>query len=471
MRCVALLCFVMMSLSSAADVLRVSPANPRYLEWKGQPVVLIGSGEHYGALINLDFDFVRYFEALKEDGLNVTRVFSGAAYVEPQGAFDIERNTLAPAPGRYLPPWGKTDRDGLWDLARWNEDYFKRLRALVSAADRAGVIVEFTLFCPFYPDKDDKTKSPMWPLSPLHPANRVTPIGGTPHGKIHSLEADPRVLAFQERFVRRVVEELKDAGNVYYEICNEPYICDVPMTWQERMVEVIVDAQKGHANQKLISLNIANKTAKIVKPHPAVGLFNFHYTYPPVAVAENWALNKAIGHNESGFRGQLDEVYRNEAWDWMLAGGASFNHLDYSFVAVHEDGSFDYPDTQPGGGSSALRKQFAVLKRFMEGLDFVNMKPASDLVRGLKEGVSIQLLAKPGEQYAAYLHHSGKKSKELTHGKWQDRFRIEAPQGRYRVEWVDVITGRVIEAQTMTKLELTTPVYETEMALRIVVQR
>ena len=238
MRCAALLCFVMMSLSSAADVLRVHSANPRYLEWKGRPVALVGSGEHYGALVNLDFDFVRYFATLKNDGLNVTRVFSGAAYVEPQGAFDIERNTLAPAPGRYLPPWGKTDREGLWNLDEWNEHYFARLRALVAEADKAGVIVEFTLYCPFYPDKDDKTKSPMWPLSPFHPANRVTPIGGTSHEKIHTLEADPRVLAAQERFVKRVVEELKDAGNLYYEICNEPYICAVPMAWQERMVEV-----------------------------------------------------------------------------------------------------------------------------------------------------------------------------------------------------------------------------------------
>jgi len=468
MRCAALLCFVMMSLPSAADVLRVHRANPRYLEWKGRPVVLIGSGEHYGALINLDFDFVRYFATLKNDGLNVTRVFSGAAYVEPQGAFNIERNTLAPAPGRYLPPWGKTDREGVWDMVRWNEDYFARLRALVAGADKADVIVEFTLFCPFYPDAKDKNKSPMWPLSPFHPDNRVTDIGSTPHDKLFTLEADARALAAQERFVKRVVEVLKDAGNVYYEICNEPYICAVSMKWQERMVEVIVEAQKDHAKKKLISLNIANRTAKITDPHPAVGLFNFHYTYPPVAVAENWSLNKAIGHNESGFRGQLDEVYRNEAWDWMLAGGASFNHLDYSFVAGHEDGSFDYPDTQPGGGSTALRKQLAVLKRFMEGLDFVNMKPANELVSGLEKGASIQLLANSGQVYAAYLHHSGKKSKELTHGKWQDRFRIEAPAGRYRVEWVDIITGSVIEAQNMTKLELTTPVYETEMALRIV---
>lgn len=475
MRPLVALCFMTATLS-ATDLLRVSPQNPRYLEWRGRPVVLVGSGEHYGALVNLDFDFGRYFATLQRDGLNVTRIFSGACYVEPQGAFHIEGNTLAPAKGRYLAPWARSDEPGAWDggnrwdLEHWNEAYFTRLRDLVAVADKAGVVVEFNFFCPFYADKEDKTKSPMWPLSPFHPSNRVTDIGVTPHDKLYSLEADPRVLAAQERFVRRVVSELKNAGNLYYEICNEPYFGGVTMEWQRRMIDVIDDAQRDHPAKKLIALNIANRSAKIESPHPAVGLFNFHYTYPPIAVAENWALNMAVGNNETGFRGQKDEVYRNEAWDWLLAGGATFNHLDYSFIAGREDGTFVYPETQPGGGTPALRKQLTVLKRFMESLDFTQMKPANGLVSGLAKGASMQLLAQPGRQYAAYLHHSGKKSKELNRGKWQDRFRIDAPEGTYRVEWLDPLTGRVLETATLLKLDLTTPVYETEMALRIVAQ-
>ena len=35
------------------------PDNPSYFLWRGKPAVLITSGEHYGALLNLDFDFVR----------------------------------------------------------------------------------------------------------------------------------------------------------------------------------------------------------------------------------------------------------------------------------------------------------------------------------------------------------------------------------------------------------------------------
>jgi len=69
---------------------------------------LVTSGEHYGSVLNLDFDYVRYLDALSAKGLNHTRTFSGV-YCEPQGAFNIASNALAPAPGRLLTPWARSD--------------------------------------------------------------------------------------------------------------------------------------------------------------------------------------------------------------------------------------------------------------------------------------------------------------------------------------------------------------------------
>jgi hypothetical protein len=92
----------------AADPIALHPDNPHYFLWRDKPVVLITSAEHYGALLNLDFDHATYFKTLAADKLNLTRVFSGA-YVEPQGAFNIARNTLAPAPGPFITPWARSD--------------------------------------------------------------------------------------------------------------------------------------------------------------------------------------------------------------------------------------------------------------------------------------------------------------------------------------------------------------------------
>jgi len=98
--------------ASAGKPLALHPTNPHYFLFRGKPTVIITSGEHYGAVMNLDFDYVRYLDTLQRDGMNHTRMFTGAAYVEPQGAFNIERNSMAPAPGRYIAPWARSATGG-----------------------------------------------------------------------------------------------------------------------------------------------------------------------------------------------------------------------------------------------------------------------------------------------------------------------------------------------------------------------
>src|SRR5215472_8750342 len=89
--------------------IRLNPQNPHCFLWRDQALVLIGSGEHYGAVLNGDFDFHKYLRTLETGGLNYTRLFAGS-YVElPAKSFGILRNDLAPAredsarPGREAP--------------------------------------------------------------------------------------------------------------------------------------------------------------------------------------------------------------------------------------------------------------------------------------------------------------------------------------------------------------------------------
>lgn len=57
--------------------IRLHPENPRYFLFRGKPTILITSGEHYGAVMNVDFDTVKYLDELQARGLNQTRTFSG----------------------------------------------------------------------------------------------------------------------------------------------------------------------------------------------------------------------------------------------------------------------------------------------------------------------------------------------------------------------------------------------------------
>src|SRR5579884_4052265 len=132
--------------AATAQPIGPHPENPRYFLFQGKPTVLVTSGEHYGAVLNRDFDFIRYLDTLRADRLNLTPTFSGT-YREVPGNFAIASNTLAPAPGAYLAPW--LQQNGRFDLTRWDERYFERLRRFVSAAAERGIVVELVLFCPF----------------------------------------------------------------------------------------------------------------------------------------------------------------------------------------------------------------------------------------------------------------------------------------------------------------------------------
>lgn len=468
---------VTLATSSLAQPLRVDPKNPRYLQWKGRALLVVGSAEHYGAVLNADFDFVRYLQTLGRDGLNHTRLFTGAAYVEPLGAFNIARNTLAPAPGRYLAPWARSDQPGYanggnrFDLERWDESYFERLQAFVRTAARERVIVEINLFCPFYEDSQ-------WKLSPFHPANNINQAGiGVSRTNVYTLDRHGGLLPYQERFVRKVVEALEPFDNLYYEICNEPYFAGVTLEWQAHIARLLHDCQKHRRHPKLISQNIANHQARVDAPLPHIDLYNFHYAAPPDAIALNRHLGLPIGDNETGFKGTNDAPYRIEAWDFLLAGGALFSHLDYSFVAGFEDGSFAYPKSQPGGGNAALRSQFRTLRSVLERLPFTRMAPDTSLTATHStpgvQPLSLRALSQPGRAVLGYLHpHNAR-----DHGDHQHlpdvtaTVRVPLTKGRWRVDWIEPRTGAILRSDRIRTdsgiTSMISPPFPIDLAFRI----
>lgn len=443
-----------------AQPLTLHPENPHYFLFHGRPTVLITSAEHYGAVLNLDFDYVTYLDTLAADGLNLTRTFTGA-YVEPAGAFNITSNTLAPGPGRFLSPWPRSTVPGYakggnkFDLTKSDEAYLTRLKDFVAQAARRGVIVEMSLFCPFYEESQ-------WKLSPQNAANNINGLGAVARTNVYTLDQHGGLLAVHEALTQKIVTELNGFDNVYYELCNEPYFGGVTLAWQHHIADVIVATEHRLGRTHLIAQNIANGSAKIFGAHTGVSIFNFHYASPPAAVAENYALDLPIGDNETGFKGTNDAHYRMEAWEFILAGGALFNHLDYSFTAGHERGDFVYPKTQPGGGNPTFRRQMKILGDFIRSFDFVKMRPGAGIVKsGLPDKARARVLAEPGRQYALYLHGGTKAAPVLN-----------LPPGHYRAEWVNVFTGKIDKRETVRHaggdLTLTSPDYEKEIALRLV---
>lgn len=439
------------AIAAYAEPLALLPANPHYFLFRGKPTVLITSGEHYGAVLNAKFDYKKYLATLAADGLNHTRIFTGL-YREVPGSFSIAQNTLAPEAADFLSPFVR-DEHGIYDLTAWNRPYWTRLREFLREADAHGIVVEICLTTTHYNETH-------WKLTPWQ--NNRNGIGkGLAHTDPWTLK-DRRLQAVVDAFVSKMAQELAEFDNFYFEICNEPYFGGPTLDWQRHMAKTIHEADKG---RHLISQNIANHEQTIQQPDAHVSLFNFHYARPPRTVALNYSLGRPIGMNETGFDGFDDAIYRIQAWDFLAAGGALYNNLDYSFTVGHEDGTFVPPATTPGGGSATLRKQLGYLLRVFGDLNLATMRPLDSVT---SHG---RCLGEAGKTYLCYAHYG-----ELRNGfrpryavdttKKSTAWRVQLPAGRYEATWHDTKAGKVILRSTVTAGEaVQTPEHTEDIAV------
>ena len=468
------LCIPLLASLSLAQTVRLHPENPHYYEFRGKPFLVVTSAEHYGTVLNADFNYKRYLDTMAAEGMRLTRFFTGL-YRESPDSFGIAHNTLAPSADRFVTPYprsstpGALDKGNKWDLSKWNPEYWNRVKDVVKTASDRGIIIQVVLFCTYYNDF-------MWQASPLHASNNINRTPDISRTEVLTLK-HPDLLKHQDLFVQKIVKELNDFDNVTYEICNEPYFGGPTLEWQRHIAQLIRDTEKSLAQPHLIAQNIQNYAQAVLEPDPNVSILHFHYAKPPVTVAMNYGLKRLIGFDETGFDGTLDSVYRIQAWDFMIAGGGHYNHLDYSFTVGHEDGTYQIPGTQPGGGSTALRKQLKMLVDFMERFDFIRMAPHNELIAGgVPEEASARMLAEPGREYALYLHHGKplpgyRPAYAVKTRKQHTNLGLNIAAGRYTSRWLHPASGKIEPDEQIEHtggvLWLTTPEYSEDIALEL----
>ncbi|NJK85409.1 MAG: hypothetical protein HC906_05010 [Bacteroidales bacterium] len=366
--------------------------------------------------------------------------------------FGIKNNTMNPKPEKWITPWVKDSLTGKYNLELWNEPFFDRLKSFIEEADKNGIVVEVTLFTSYYGDHQ-------WSNSPFNPKNNVQNIDSLDFKQVNTTE-NGKLMVVQENYVRRIVKELNHFGNIIYEIQNEPWadntirvetIADQDslihpfswpkyvdianersLEWQKKIAGIISEEESQLPQKHLIAQNYSNFMYLVKDPDPNVSILNFHYAFPDAAI-KNLNLNRAIALDETGFMPHNDFNYRSQAWKFILAGGATYNNLDYSFTVGYEEGNYPIDEGTPGWGGPEFRKQLAVLKEFLESFSFISMKPANDFISVSNgELASFQAFSEPGKQYAIYLEKG--KNVELE---------LSIPDGKYTALWINTLNGDV----------------------------
>jgi hypothetical protein len=464
------------------------PENPHYFLFRGQPTILITSAEHYGAVINHDFDYISYLDVLAAYGLNYTRIYAGA-YVEPEHYF-IQDNTLGPKIGRYCLPWGRSDQPGypyggnLLDLDRWNPAYFQRLRDFITQAGQRGIVVEVCFFNAMYPDT--------WASMPLYHANNIQRVGQCSCQDFQTLK-DPALVARQASYVRKITQELNSYDNIILEICDEPGIHGTPAEeytpWLLHLAKVIAETERELPNRHLVAQQICGEFhgPGDVSGDPNISLIVGQYIGDSAGgqlggvqlLDALYEQEKPIEVNETAYypiwyEGDKLAASRVEAWEFIIGGGAGFNQLNGLFSRFNASGART--------GNEPILQGLKNLMAFMGELDFIRMCRDTGLVASIlpeeTDGKAHRLaraISEPGRQYALYLHHSRPSDgvKYIVQpGNYQETLELNLAPGNYRAKWIDPACNKVIRAKSIRHREgvftITTPPYTVDVALKLI---
>ncbi|UCE49364.1 MAG: hypothetical protein JSW47_04315, partial [Phycisphaerales bacterium] len=115
----------------------------------------------------------------------------------------------------------------------------------------------------------------------------------------------------------------------------------------------------------------------------------------------------------------------------------------------------------PGGGGPLLHKQLGILRDFINGFDFVKMKPDNSIIKGgVPDNATARALVEKGRAYAIYIN-GGTKADLI----------VSLPKGRYKAEWLNTKIGTIDKKQIFEhsggRLLLASPTYQDDIALRI----
>jgi hypothetical protein len=470
--------------SNQHQPISLHPENPHYLLFRGKPAVLITSAEHYGAVVNLDFDYVAYLDCLAAHRLNYTRIYPGAL-IEKEGDF-IPENTLAPRSDRLILPWARSSEPGFalggnkFDLDSWDEQYFTRLRDFVTKCSEREIVVEICFFNCQY-EKN-------WCLQALYRANNVQGEGTCDHVGFQTLRDKPLV-ARQEAYVAKIVREVSPYDNVILEVCDEPGLFGTPAeeyhAWISRLIDVIVEAESSLPKKHLIAQQVEGELGGPgdFSADERVSVIVGQYVWMTSAKqiggmrllqTDYGDHDKVIELNESAYypvwyNGDREAASRVEAWEFIVGGGAGYNHLNGMFTVTNPTGG------DRNSNNEKVLSAFMHLRSFVESFTFIRMRRDTNSVAGgVPPDAFAQCLSEPGRQYALYIHHSLLRGGMyvVRPGAHQDSILFDLPPARYQVEWVDPELGMVVAREQFShyggKVVLPTPVYSVDVAARIV---
>lgn len=419
--------------------LRVSSVNPRYFtDDSGRAVYL--SGSH--TWLNLQdgvltdpppaFDYNRWLHFLKDHNHNFFRLWTWEQakwYVGwPEPLY------FTPQPYERTGPGAALDGKLKFDLTKFNQAYFDRLRGRVIAAGQQGIYVSVMLFNGWSVSKQkgDFALANPWRGHPFNSANNINGVNGDPNGDESGEEIQqlpswnptslPAYTAYQEAYVKKVIDTIGDLDNVLYEIANETNGGQEAVNWQYHMIDFIHRYERSRPKQHPVGMTAAwpggnnadllASPAEWISPNSPTGTLD----YPPIADGTKVVVSDTD---------HLVGLGGNRVWAWKaFMRGENLLFMDRYDDSFHllDDG---YDLNNPN--DSSLRLNLGYIRVFADRMDLLAMKPHGELS---SSGYALANPSPAEPEYLVYLPSKKAVTVDLT-----------AATGTLSVEWFDPSTG------------------------------
>ncbi len=381
----------------AKGPLKILPQKSRYFtDGNGKAVILVGSHtwnnlmeiDRLPSHPNLTVDFTNYLSFLSEHQHNCFRLWrwENAFSTDSTGKL---KYWMDPMP--YARSGTKKALDGKpkFNLDKFNDAYFERLRARVKAARDQGMYVIVMLFQGF--SVVGKGHEDDWKGHPYHKENNINGIDGDLNhdGKgleVHQL-GNAKISDYNERFVKKVIDVVNEFGNVLYEITNEDDGSNEDTAWQYHMINFIKAYQSSKPNQHPVGMTVQwpNGSNEVLFASPADWIspneVGGYQTDPPIAEGSKVIINDT--DHSFYFTGLKHEGPKaHQAWVWknfMRGNHVLFMdpYLDrYPWYVIdrnHPDGN------KPDEYWETLRLSMGYVRNMADRVNLAAMRPECNI--------------------------------------------------------------------------------------------
>lgn len=427
-----------------------SSSNPNYFGTAdGNPVILCGSQTWNtlqdwgtgGSVQPLDFDaFVGF---LKAHGHNFTLLwrtelpkFSNL----PVTAANPPEFTVSPHPWMRTGPGTGTDGGLKFDLAKFDEGYFHRLRERVEALNRAGIYAGVYLFTAefllrFRSDTDG------YPFSGANNINGVDDgyRGGPAESGLASVTmmATNTITEFQDAYVKKTIDILKDLPNVLWIISEEAPAKST--WWNSHLISIVRSYERGKPYQHPIGYaTLDSPSDSLLYNSDADWVAPWAWTSPTTSCGTGTPTCKVnindSDHSYFGMWNDTPQKNRNYAWQNFTTGNQVLFMDPYVLYYPRENRN-RCPSPVKGIGASPdprwdnFRNNLGYLLRYSRKLDLRNVRPRESLC-----STKYCLAQTPavGAEYLAYAPAGGTFTMDLS---------AMPNSRRLAVEWFNPVSG------------------------------